>query len=139
MAAQYDVFISSLIGFYLNKYPGILDNSDKYFTLSELKKLGSIEEAQQRILEREIDEVMFDSHLNQIEWFDKKLKKNIKSMLRDIPSFCEIFERRNLYAHSSDLVSVRYINNCKKYGSLDKDLPSVGVSLISGGRYIFNA
>ncbi|WP_143012335.1 hypothetical protein [Methylobacterium phyllostachyos] len=46
ITARYDVLISGLLRIYFQTYPGLLDKSEKNFSLTELKRIGSIEEAE---------------------------------------------------------------------------------------------
>lgn len=139
MTAHYDVLVTDLIRLILKKFPGLMDKSEKTFTLSDLRRLGSIDDAERQLIDREIDGVMYGSHKSQLEWLQKHANKEILPYLRNIPYFCEIFERRNICAHSNQIVNDRYIANCLKYDFPEEKIQKKGDLLKIDSKYVSRA
>ncbi|MCD4651926.1 MAG: hypothetical protein K8S56_09115, partial [Candidatus Cloacimonetes bacterium] len=65
---QFESFLNQLIKFVYLKIPGILDNSESILNLSDIRKLDTIKEAEDLILEKEIEKIAY-----------KNLEKTYKS------------------------------------------------------------
>ncbi len=79
-------------------------------------EIGSVEAARERIIEKEVETVIRDSHVQQIEWLEKKLSMPLRKDLKIWPQFVEICERRNLISHIDGVVSSQYLAVCKEHG-----------------------
>ena len=113
---QFDLFIGSLIKIILNLQNNIISD-EKILTFGDLKEFKTIKEAVNHVIEREIDNLLFDSHSAHLEWIGKKLNVNIKEELTlEWASFIEITERRNLYVHTNGFINNQYISKCKEHG-----------------------
>ncbi|WP_346397438.1 hypothetical protein [Pseudomonas syringae] len=115
VVSLFDAFLSrTLRSVYIAK-PEILNACARQITLSELMDFGSIDNAREHIIDKEIETLLRDSHVAQFEWLSKRL--DVK--LTNLPSwkdFVELTERRNLLVHSDGRVSAHYIDTCKKHG-----------------------
>lgn len=114
LISEYDVYLSKLLRIiYLSK-PELLNASEKNISLKQLFEFNSIEEAKESIIEKEIDCIMRESHIEQFRLIEIKL--NIK-LTKDLPiwtKFVELTERRNLYVHNDGTVSNQYLKVCKE-------------------------
>lgn len=136
LVSQFDAFFGSLIRELAIYKPHIVLNSDKSYTAAEIMKFSDISRFQEAVLERETESVLRKSHSDQFKWLEEKLDKR----LRDIdvwPEFIEICERRNLFAHTSGIVSNTYIQKCREQG---KDVDCVvGDALSANSDYLMRA
>jgi hypothetical protein len=112
--SQYDAYLGGLIRvMFLNK-PELLNNSEKNIMFSELLKFNSIEEAQEFVVEKEVESVLRESHIKQFRWLENKLGIPLRKDLPSFSEFIEITERRNLFVHCNGAVSRQYIENCRE-------------------------
>lgn len=116
MISTYDAFLGNLIKQVLPTRTEILSASEKNISFKDLTEAGSIEILRDRILEKEIETVMRKSHADQISYLEEKLSMPLTKNLAIWPEFIEIFERRNLLAHTSGIISNQYLNVCKSHG-----------------------
>ncbi len=115
MVSQLDLLISAYIKIALEKHPAII-SKDKTISFEEAKSFSSIDEIKNYFIDEEIDSVLRASHADHLEWFDKKLGLNLKTLLGDtFNDFIELTERRNLFVHTDGVVSNQYKRVCKKY------------------------
>lgn len=112
--SQYDAYLGGLIKvMFLNK-PEMLNSSEKNIMFSELLKFNSIEEAQEFVVEKEVESVLRESHIKQFKWLENKLGIPLRKDLSSFSDFIEITERRNLFVHCNGTVSRQYIDNCRE-------------------------
>ena len=83
---------------------------------------GSVEAAREYLIEKEIETVLRKSHAEQFDWLENKFGLPLKKGLDVWPAFIEVTERRNLFVHTSGLVSRQYLDVCAKHKvTLPKD------------------
>lgn len=128
LVSQYDSFLGGLIRTMYFIKPELIDASDKKLTFTNLVELGSVQEARDYIIEKEIDAILRGSHSNQLTWFEQKIGK-IRDKITCWPEFIELTERRNLFVHNNGVVTNQYLRVCKENGvkfekeiSLDDEL-----------------
>jgi hypothetical protein len=116
LVSHYDFFLGWLIkSLYLMK-PEMLRASDRTMSLPELLEFNSIDEAQQYILEKEVEAVLRKSHSEQFDWLEHKFSISLRKDLSVWPTFIEVTERRNLFVHAGGVVSNQYLKICKQHG-----------------------
>ena len=129
LVSQYDAFVGSLVKELLNFKPEILSDSDRQLTFSQLKSFQNFDDAQNYIIEKEIDALLRKSHSEQIEWISNKFNIKIAPEAELWCSFIELTERRNIFVHADGLVTNQYLNNCKQHKvSLEKEI-EIGTAL----------
>ncbi|WP_143012334.1 hypothetical protein [Methylobacterium phyllostachyos] len=64
------------------------------------------------------------------------MKVKVLDFTREMPTFCEIFERRNLCAHTDLVVSKRYITNCLKYGLKEDEIQKIDKKINVDPKYL---
>lgn len=139
MVTKFDEFFSKVLIVCIENNPDWINTNEKKLTYKEILKLKDINSFKSNIINEEVESIMRDSHYNQIEYLDKKLKLGIFKEFSDINNFIELTERRNLYVHTSGIVSNIYISNCKKWNiPLIKECKE-GILLSSNEEYIFQA
>lgn len=138
LVSLYDAYLGNLIKVMYKTCPELLNDSNKNFSLAEILQFESIEEAKDRVIEKEVDTILRDNHLAQIQWLDAKLKLNIKKDLPVFSDFIEITERRNLFVHTNGEVSRQYIKICKDNHVKDIEKVKIGDHLTATPQYIFH-
>ena len=114
LISQYDAYLGSLIRVIFYKKPEILNSSEKNLTFSQLVGFSTVDDARRFIVEKEIEAVIRESHIEQIRWLEKKLDMPLTKGLDIWPAFVEITERRNLFVHTDGIVSEQYLSVCKE-------------------------
>lgn len=116
MVSLYDAYLGGIIKEMYKMCPDILNDSDKNIQLKDVLQYSSIDEVKERIIEKEVDTVIRDSHIKQICWLEKKLSVPLTKGLPSYKDFVEITERRNLFVHTNGIVSRQYIAICTENG-----------------------
>lgn len=137
--SQYDTYISDIIKAIFEVRPELIQNSEKQLTYSELNKFHSIQEAQDYIIEKEIETVLRESYAEQFKWFENKLKIQLRKDLPIWQTFIEITQRRNLFVHNDGKISTQYLNVCKDHQVQLNDKLKVGEELEVGLKYFDKA
>lgn len=137
LISQFDDFIGSMIRTIYYLKPELLNASEKNLSFSELLEFNEIKDAREYIIEKEIETVLRNSHLDHFKWFENKLKINLRKDLSIWPKFIEVTERRNLYVHNNGKISSQYVKVCKSNGYIFSDIPVVG-TLLSDNEGYFN-
>ena len=138
LVSLYDAYLGNLIKVMYKTCPDLLNDSNKNFSLSEILQFESIEEAKERVIEKEVDAVLRDSHLAQIQWIETKLKLPLRKDLPAFSDFIEITERRNLFVHTNGEVSRQYIKICKENQVKGIEKIKIGNHLTATPQYIFH-
>jgi len=115
LVSSYDAFLGGLIRNLFLIKPEILSASDKNITFSELIDFGSVEDAREYIVEKEVETVLRKSHSEQFDWLENKFSLPLRKGLDVWPSFIEVTERRNLFVHNRGIVSNHYLDVCRRH------------------------
>jgi hypothetical protein len=94
---------------YYERYPGALPADDRTLTLSDLRQVGSVSEAEKLIVGKEIDSVLRQSTEEQVGYFRKRLKIDVQPLDGLMLSLVEIAQRRNIYVHNHGKVNRQYL------------------------------
>jgi hypothetical protein len=139
MVTHFDNLIRDLINaMYLTK-PEILNESEKNISVCDLLQYKDIEDAKKKIIEREVDAILRESHAEHIQWLENKLSTSFRGDQELWKKFIEIMERRNLLIHSNGLATEQYINVCKKHNIQFKDKINVGKELKISSAYFLES
>lgn len=133
--SQFDTYVSDLIKAIFAVRPEIIQSSEKQLTFAELNKFNTIQEAQDYIIEKEIETVLRESYTEQFKWFENKLKIQLRKDLPIWQTFIEITQRRNLFVHNDGKISTQYLNVCKENNVPLDDKLKVGDELDVGLKY----
>lgn len=118
LVGQYDAFLGNLISELLNVKPEILNGSDRNLTYSQLTEFESMEDARRYVVEKEVESVLRKSHSSHFDWLEAKFGIPLRKGLDVWPTFIELTERRNLFAHIDGVVSSQYLDVCSEHGAL---------------------
>lgn len=139
LVSHYDAFLGGLIRSLFLARPDILSDSEKNITFSQLVGFGSVEDAREYIVEKEVETVLRDSHSKQFDWLESKFGLKLREGLSIWPQFIEVTERRNLFVHNRGIVSNQYLQVCRKHNvTFDKE-PQVGEELRVPPEYFSSA
>ena len=116
LISSYDSFLAKLIRTIFLTKPEILSSSERNISFKDLVEIGSVEMARERIIEKEIETIMRNNHVDQINWLENKLGLKLKQNQDLWRSFVELCERRNLVTHSDGVVSSQYVSVCREQG-----------------------
>jgi hypothetical protein len=93
--------------FAINK--AALEKSDHEFTLEELSKYDSIEEARNELISRRVDALLGGGVDDWSSWCKRVLQFELPSLTSYWPAVREIFARRNIIVHNEGRVNKRYL------------------------------
>lgn len=113
LISQYDKYISDTIKCMLQNNKNLVSGNDKKINLDEVLQYQDINVLLNDLIEKEIDNVMRGSHIEQIDWINDKIKGDIRKDKELIKKFVELTERRNLLVHADGIVNSYYLNKCK--------------------------
>ncbi len=116
----------------------MLNGSEKSLSFAQLVEFGSVDDAKEFILEKEIESVIRKSHAEQFEWMEKKFGIPLKKGLAIWPDFIELTERRNLFVHTDGVVSDQYMKVCREHNA-SIDGIRIGDELIVTPKYFDNS
>jgi len=113
-----------------------LEKSEHEFTLEELSKYDSIDEARNELINRRVDALLGGGVNDWSSWCKRVLQFDLPSLTSDWPVMREIFARRNIIVHNSGRVNNRYLVAVEDSGvSLPKDT-KVGSEVETGKEYV---
>jgi hypothetical protein len=139
LVSQYDAFLGSLISYILFSKPEILNSSDRKVNFSQLSNFGSIEEAREYIVEKEVENILRNSHSDHFDWMERNFGVPLRKDLESWSDFIEITQRRHLFVHADGNVSRQYLSVCEEHGvNLDDDICH-GDQLVVPPEYFNNA
>jgi len=120
----FEVLIGQLAELILKERPGLLGSDTKEFSLDDLRRLGSVEEAFNEAVQERIDTMLLGGLEKWVKWFSKRgLDIDIRSLPIDWTVFVEVFQRRHIIVHNAGKVSKLYL---EKMQALTEDLPELG-------------
>lgn len=133
----YDAFLGNIIKAMYKTSPEQLKECNREFSVKDILQFGSIEEAKERVIEKEAETVIRNSHSEQLDWFTKKINCPFKNFA-SYNQFIEITERRNLFVHTNGVVSRQYLKICTENNVNDISKIKVGDTLFVTHEYLQN-
>mgnify|MGYP000586331079 CR=1 FL=1 len=134
----FEALISELIQGYYLEYPSALPAEERILSLSDLREIGSIEEAEKHLVAREVESVLRGSFKSQLDYFSKRFKIKILLVGNQLDLLVEIFQRRNLLVHNQGIVNRTYFANVEN-SLVDKFEAEEGKSLSVSTDYLEQA
>jgi hypothetical protein len=129
LLSRYDQYLADVYRAVYRSFPERLQASEKSLTYQELQLAKDISEAVDKIIDKEVDTQLRQSHADKLTFLDRQLKLDLKTYLPDWTTFIELTERRHLFAHTGGKVIPQYIEACRKNGSTVSPKIKVGVHL----------
>jgi hypothetical protein len=133
--SSFEVLFGQLVHVIYAKYPSALSSSDYSFTLEELTKYASIEDARGSLIRRRIDNLLRESLNDWDKWLKRTINVSLEHALPDWPVTREIFIRRNMLVHTDGSITERYLNEVRQSGGSIEGL-DIGQSLIPSADYM---
>jgi hypothetical protein len=114
--SQYDAFLAKLLEWLFLERPELLNASKKTVDYAEILRMGSFDELRASIIQEEIETFLRDSHSKQFDWLETRFSLKLRTDLVCWPTFVELTERRNLFAHGDGVVTSQYLKVCGDHG-----------------------
>lgn len=115
LASQFEYLIAELLHSFYLLYPQALPSEERVLSLADLRAMGSVEDAENHLIEREIDSLLRDSIEKQLEYFSsKRIKVNLEYLENYKDPLIEIFQRRNIIVHNDGIVNKIYLSRVSK-------------------------
>jgi hypothetical protein len=111
LTSRSEWFIAQLAHFFYGKFEGALNNSEKVFSLKDLKELGGVEEARESVVRARVEDLTRGPFLDWLDFFRKYPKIDLEFIEKDSGKIAEIFKRRNLIVHNGANASRKYIED----------------------------
>lgn len=134
----YDGYISEILQLIFKYRPSLIEESQRTFSYRQILEFGSLDNAKDHILSKEIEAVLYEGRIEQIKWIMKKLDINLDTsdpLLRD---FGEVCERRNALTHNGGRASPQYMEKCAK-AKIDTTSIQIGEKLPIDRKYVQSA
>jgi hypothetical protein len=128
--------VAQLIRAYIVKHPNSAGIKDKTMTLSDLQELGSIEDAQNMLIQARIDELMFGSLDDWLKFLHSTMRLSMGYWDKRMDALVEIFQRRNVMVHNNGIVGSSYV---KKVAPELREGLDVNASLLIKPEYLEGA
>ncbi|MBA7646816.1 hypothetical protein ES703_54582 [subsurface metagenome] len=111
LVSYFDFLLSDLIHYFYRKYPESLSGKELPLTLSELKLLGSVNDTVDFVINKEADNVLYDSLEKQKLYLKNTLKIDTKDSIINWNRLIEATERRHIVVHNDCKINRRYLAN----------------------------
>lgn len=121
LVSQYDAYLGELYRILFQSKPELISSLDKDLSFQDVLKFRDLEELKDYVIEKEIENLLRDSHYEQLKTLEKRVTKltnknfTLTENLPILPHFVEVTERRNLFVHCNGIVSRQYLEVCKKH------------------------
>ncbi len=134
----FETLFSNLLHKYYITYPEALPSTERLLSLSALRELGSIEDAEKYLVDKEVDSVLRHSTKDQISYLKQRLKLDLSFLETYLDDLVELSQRRNLLVHNGAIINRTYLSNVspdliEKYSFEEGDVLDVDE------QYIINA
>lgn len=107
-------FFSQILHYFYSRTESGAGISKKTLTFTEIKELGSIEEAEKYLIDLKIEEILRSSFENWTDVLKSELKLSMGYLKNVKNSLIEVYQRRNLYVHNGGIVNSIYLSKVDK-------------------------
>jgi len=111
LMSYFDFLIADLIRYFYRKYSDILSTKELPLTLRELRELANVDDAVDFVINKEVDNVLYDNLQKQMLYFKNTLKIEIKGDIINWNKLIEAIERRHIIVHNDCKINRRYLSN----------------------------
>jgi len=109
LVSFFETLVADLVGAYYLRFPEALPADATVLTLADLRRLGSVADAESIIATREAEKLLRESLDTQMKFFLSRFKL-IQGDLPDYESMTEITQRRNIIVHNNSIVNAVYLD-----------------------------
>ncbi|HEV3035990.1 MAG TPA: hypothetical protein VGX72_14520 [Solirubrobacteraceae bacterium] len=108
VVASFDALVGDLAAAYFRTHPGAMGDSPE-FSLKDLSNFETLDDARDELVTRKVDGL--DRSIDELtQWFNKRLKIDLRRLAMSWEGFVEINQRRHLLVHTGGRVSRRYLH-----------------------------
>ena len=108
VVASFDALVGDLAAAYFRTHPGAMGDSPE-FSLKDLSNFDTLDDARDELVTRKVDGL--DRGIDELtQWFNKRLKIDLRRLAMSWERFAEINQRRHLLVHTGGRVSRRYLH-----------------------------
>jgi hypothetical protein len=115
-------FLSQVLRQFFVAFPEAAGVKEKTLTLEDLRRIGSIDEAESYLISLRVDEIMWGSLEDWMKFLRNTVKLSMGYFAADEEVLVEVFQRRNVMVHNDGTVHHSYLANVAE--SLRKDVQS---------------
>lgn len=114
IATQFDNYLASLLKYLLVSRPDLIGVYDKELRLREVLEFSSQDKLREHCINLKIEELMYKSHREQIEWVDAKFGLNLAKNFNEWKEIILSFEVRNILVHNDGIINERFLQKLKE-------------------------
>lgn len=114
LAVYFELLTTKLIQERLIAHPEAMNIKQKSLTLFQIEEIGSLEEAKNFLIEQEVVDLMHNGFKIWMEYFEKKMKVDLRSIKNDFEQVNEVFCRRHLFIHNGGVVNNIYLTRVSR-------------------------
>ena len=108
LVGVFDGLVADLIRFFYHRNPEAIPSENRSLSLAQLRELGSVEDAENYLVSKEVDTILWQSLQSQFDYLAKRLKVDLTPLGQEHESLIEIFQRRNVLVHNGGLANRQY-------------------------------
>lgn len=139
--SQYDAYLGELVRILYQINPNLIRASEKELTVDDLFQYESIDELKSHIVDKEVDSLLREEHLEQLKILERRITKvskkdfTLTTNLPILPCFIELTQRRNLFVHTNGLTTRQYLDAKRKWNFTSECNGQLNEELIAEPNY----
>jgi hypothetical protein len=139
--SQYDAFLGETVRVLYDINPNLIRSSEKEIQIEDLFKYESIDELKYHIVDKEVDSLLREEHLEQFKVLERRITKvfdkefTLTKGLPVLKEFIELTQRRNLFVHTNGLTTRQYVEIKKKWKFKTECDSSLNQELLANAEY----
>lgn len=110
LVSYFDVLVADLAHAFYRIAPDAISTDDKVLSVNELKQFSSIDEALRSIVSDRIDKLLRGSVSDWQEFFQSRMKIDMKLIVPEWAQWNEYFQRRHIVVHAGGHVTQLYLS-----------------------------
>jgi hypothetical protein len=114
LVSVFEMLVTDLIRTYYHSFPNALQSDDQKITLSDLRALGDLKEAEEHLINMEADRNVRKSLKELLAYLSRALDLDLQPLREHVPHLQEIIQRRNLFVHNDGVVNRVYLSQVDK-------------------------
>jgi len=140
LVSYFEVLVADLAHAFYRIAPDAISTADKVLSVNELKQFSSIDEALRSIVSDRIDKLLRSSVSDWQEFFQSRMKINMKLIVPEWAQWNEYFQRRHIVVHAGSHVTQLYLSKLDwKALTPHMTKPSLGNKLDIDDAYLEHA